>query len=67
MICKNLRVFVKTFLTDEKYSPLIRDNLTETIQMELFQQGKTFSQFFPALFKSRLTLEHFQKKVDPLS
>ena len=63
MICKNLRVFVKTFLTDEKYSPLIRDNLTEPIQMHFSQEVKTFSEFFSAVFKSRLKFEHFLKRM----
>ena len=34
-----------------------------TIQMHLSQKQKIFSQFFSALFKSALNLEHFQKKM----
>ena len=67
MICKNLRLFVKTFTTDDKYSPLNRDNLTEPIQMQLYHKGKTVSQFFPAVFKCRLIFENFQQKVEPHS
>ena len=36
VIFKNLRLFVKTFTTDDKYSPLNREILTEPIQMQLF-------------------------------
>ena len=37
-------------------------NLNQPIHMELSQKVKTFSGFFPAFWKSRLTFEHFQKK-----
>ena len=33
--------------------------------MQLSPKKKTFSQFFPAFFKSRLIFEHFEKKDDP--
>ena len=44
-----------------------RDNLMESIQMQLSQKLKTFSQFFPAFSKSKLNFEHFQTKDDALS
>ena len=34
-----------------------------TIQMDLSQKQKIFSQFFSAFFKSPLNFEHFQKKM----
>ena len=41
-----------------------RDNLMEPIHMQLSQKLKTFSEFFPALSKSRLNFERFQNKDD---
>ena len=35
VICKILGLFVNTLTTGEKYSLLIRDNLTQSIQMQL--------------------------------
>ena len=32
--------------------------------MQLSQKQKLFSQFFPAILKSRLNFEHFQEKDD---
>ena len=48
---------------DEKYSCLNRDNLTQPIQINLSQK-RTFSRISFAFLKSRLNLEHFQKKDD---
>ena len=47
------------------YSLLNRGNLTQPIQMQLSQKQQTFSQFFPAFFKTALNIEHFPKKEDP--
>ena len=33
--------------------------------MQLSKKQKTFSQFFPTVFKSNLNFKHFEKKVDP--
>ena len=38
-----------------------RINLMQPIHMQLSQKVKTFSRFFPALSKSRLNFEYFQK------
>ena len=48
----------------DKYSLLNRDNLTQTIQMELFQKQKSVCNFFSAFLKSSLNFEHFEKKDD---
>ena len=56
--------FVNTFTVDDKYSPLNRDNFKQQIHMQLSKKQKTFSQLFSALFKSKLNLQHFEKKVD---
>ena len=67
VLCKFLRLLVKTLTDDEKYSLLYRENLTQSIQLLLSQKRKTFSQFFSSFLKSTLNFEHFQKKDDPLS
>ena len=67
VICKFLRLLVKTLTDDEKYSLLYRENLTQPIQILLYQKRKAFSQFFSAFLKSTLNFEHFQKKDDPHS
>ena len=46
VICKILGLFVNTLSTDDKYSLLKKDNLTQTIQMQLSEKQKTFSEFF---------------------
>ena len=43
VLCKFLRLLVKTLTDDEKYSPLYRENLTQPIQILLSQKQKTFS------------------------
>ena len=58
------RLFPKTLSADGKYSLLNRDNLTQSIQMQLSGKQKTFCQFFCAFLKSRLNFEHFQTKDD---
>ena len=41
-----------------------RENLMQPIHIQLSQTLKTFSEFFPAFSKSRLSFEYFQKKDD---
>ena len=60
-------MFVNTLTADDKYSLLNRDNLRQPIRTTLSQKHKAFSQFFLAFSKSKLNLEHFQKKDDPQS
>ena len=64
VLCKFLRLLVKTLTDDEEYSLLYRENLTQPIQLLLSQKRKTLSQFFSAFLKSTLNFEHFQKKDD---
>ena len=65
MIHKVLRLFVNTLTVDEKHYLLNRDNLTQPIQMQLYQKQKTFSEFFFAFLKSILNFKHLPKKDDP--
>ena len=60
-------MFVNTLTTDDKYSPLNRDNLTQPIRTQLSQKQAAFAQFFLAFSKSALNFKHFQKKDDPPS
>ena len=62
VICRISSLFPKKLNADGKYSLLNRDNLTQTIQMQLSRKQKTFSQFFAAFLKSSLNFEHLQKK-----
>ena len=67
VLCKFLKLLVRTLSDDEKYSLLYRENLTQPIQILLSQKQKTFSQFFSKFSKSILNFEHFLKKDDPHS
>ena len=64
VLCKFLRLFVKTLTDDEKYSLLYRESLTQPIQILLSLKRKTFSQFFSTFLKCALNFAHFQKKDD---
>ena len=52
---------------DDKHYLPNRDNLTQPILMQSFEQEKTFSEFFFAFLKSILNLKHLPKKDDPHS
>ena len=67
VICKMLWLFLNTLSASDKYSQFNKDNFTQEIQMHISQKQRTFSQIFAAVLKSRLNLEHFQKKVNPHS
>ena len=64
VLCKFLRLLVKTLTDDEKYSLLYRESLTQPIQILLSLKQKTFSQFFSAFLKYTLNFAHFHKKDD---
>ena len=64
LIWKIFGLLVNTLAADEKYPALNRHSLTISIQMQLPQQQKTFSQFFSPFLKSRLNFKHFEKKDD---
>ena len=67
VLCKFLRLLVKTLTDDEKYSLLYRENITQQIQILLSQKPKTFSKLSSEILKPTLNFVHFQKKVDPHS
>ena len=63
--CKISRLFPNTLSADGKYSLLNRDNLTQSIQMQLSRKQKTFSDFVSAFSKSSLNVKFFFKKDEP--
>ena len=67
MIDKILWLFVNTLTVDEKHYLLTRDNLTQTIQIQLSPKQKTFSEFFFAFLKSLLNFKDQAKTYDPRS
>ena len=67
MIHKILRLFVNTYTVNDKHCLLNRENLRQSIQMQLSEKLKTFSEFFLLVLKSILNLKHFPKKDDPRS
>ena len=64
---KILRLFVNTLTVHDKHYLLNRDNLTQPIQIQLFEKQEIFSQFFFAFLKSILNSKHLPKKDDPRS
>ena len=66
-LCKILRLFVNTLAENDKYCLLYRDNLTQPIQILLYEKQKTFSQFFSRFLKSTLNFEDGQKKMTLLA
>ena len=67
VLCKIFGLFVNTLTDDDKYSLLYRDNLTQQIQILLFQKPKTFSKLSSKILKPTLNFEHFQKKMTLLA
>ena len=61
-----LRLFVKSFTADNKYSRCNLHTLTQ-IQTPLSLKQKIFSRFFIAVLKYAWNLEHFEYKVECLS
>ena len=66
-INKILTLFLNTLTVNEKHYVLTRENLTQTIQIQLSQKQKTFFEFFFAFLKSILNFKHLPKKDDPRS
>ena len=63
VIHKMLSLFFHTYTVDEKHYLLIRDNLTQTIQIQLYQEQKTFCEFFVTFLKAIFNFKHFPKKA----
>ena len=68
VIHKILRLFGNTLTVDQKDYLLNRNNLTQPIQIQLFQKQKTFSGFFfLAFLKSILNFKHLSKKMTQIA
>ena len=67
MIHKILRLFVNTLTADDKHNLLNRDNLTQAIQIQLYEKRKNFCDFPFAFSKSILNFKYLPKKDDPHS
>ena len=65
MIYKILRRFVNTLTVDDKHYLLNRDNLTQPIQMQLYQKQKKFLNFSLGFLKSIQNFKHTSEKDDP--
>ena len=65
MIHKILGLFVNTLTVDDKHYMLNRDNVTQTIQIQLSQKQNTSSKFYFAFLKSILNYKHLPEKVNP--
>ena len=64
---KIVRLFFNTLTVNDKHYLFTRDNLTETIQIQLSQKRKTFFQFFLPFLKSIINFKHLPKKNGPRS
>ena len=63
VIHRILRLFVNTLTVDEKHYLLTRDNLTQTIQIQLSQKQKTLFEFFLHFQKLSSILNICQKRM----
>ena len=59
-----IRLFANTLTVDGKHYLLHRDNLTEPIQIQLYQKQKTFSEFSFAFLKFIINYKYLPKKDD---
>ena len=67
VIYKILRLLFNTLTADGKHYMLNRNNLAQSIQIQLSEKEKTCSEFFFAFLKSVLNFKHLPKKDDPHS
>ena len=57
-------MFVNILTVNDKHYLLNRDNLTQTIKIQLSQKQKNFCEFFFVFLKSILNFKHLPKKDD---
>ena len=55
---------VDTLIVDQKHYLLTRNNLTQPIQIQLYQKQETFWKYFFAFLKSILNFQHLPTKDD---
>ena len=64
VIHKILRLFLNTLTADGKHYLVTRDNLIQTIKIELSQKQNNFCQFFFLFLKTMFNFKHLPKKDD---
>ena len=64
MIGEILPMFINTFMTDDKYPVQDCENLPLSIQIQLSEKRKTFSEFFVPFLVSTSDLKRFERKDD---
>ena len=62
VVCEILGLFVNILTGDDKYSLCYRQNLSETIQMQLSKRLNIFLQLIAAFLESSSNFEHFEKQ-----
>ena len=67
MIQKILKLFSNILTVDDNHYLLYRDNLTQSIQMKLYQKQKKISEFFVRFVKSIINFKPMAKKDGPHS
>ena len=67
VIHKILRLFLNTLTVDGKHYLVTRDNLTQTIKIQLSQKQNNFCEFFFLFLKTMFNFKHIPKKDDPPS
>ena len=67
MIQKILKLFSNILTVDDNHYLLYRDNLTQSIQMKLYQKQKKISEFFVRFVKSIINFKPMPKKDGPHS
>ena len=63
VIQKILKLFPNTLTVDDNHYLLNRENLTQSIQMKLYQKQKKFSEFFVTFLKTILNFKHMPKRM----
>ena len=63
MVCKMLRLLIKTLNVDGKFCLINRDNLMEPIEIIIYAEKNFFLELFFAFSESKLNFEHFQKTM----
>ena len=62
-LCEKLGVVVNTLTADDKYPVEDWQNLPLSIQTQLFEKRKTFSESFVPFPKSKSNFKHLKKKI----
>ena len=63
VLCKISGLFLNALTYHDKYSLVYRDNLTQPIQILLYEKQENFFRFFSPFLKSTLKFADFQKKM----